>query len=99
MFFQVIKDLRYGPFQVNGLQHMRLLLEYTIRGLFNVELEVLFLSLVSRDKITQTTVQVKIVHENVTLNFIKHISDDDQIVSFRLHSYRSFSRDAMSAYI
>ena len=99
MFFQVIKDLRYGPFQVNDLQHMRLLLEYTIRGLFNVELEVLFLSLVSKDKITQTTVQVKIVHENVTLNFIKHISDDDQIVSFRLHSYRSFSRDAMSAQI
>ena len=99
MFFQVIKDLRFGPFQVNGLQHMRLLLEYTIRGLFNVKLEVLFLSLVSRGKITQTIVQVKKAPENVTFNFIKHISHDDQIVSFRLHSYRSFSRDAMSAHI
>ena len=34
----------------------------------------------------------KIAPENVTLNFIKHISHDDQIVSFRLHSYRSCSR-------
>ena len=32
---------------------MRLPLEYTIRGLFNVELKVVFLSLVSRGKITQ----------------------------------------------
>ena len=93
VFFQVIKDLRFGPFQVNGPQHMRRLLKYTIRGLFNVKLEVLFLSLVSRGKITQTIVQVKIAPENVTLNFIKHISRDDQIVSFRLHSYRSCSRD------
>lgn len=51
------------------------------------------LSLVSRGKITQTIVQVKIAPENVTLNFIKHISRDDQIVSFRLHSCRSCSRD------
>ena len=58
-----------------------------------MKLEVLFLSLVSRGKITQTIVQVKIAPENVTLNFIKHISRDDQIVSFRLHSYRSCSRD------
>ena len=93
VFFQVIKDLRFGPFQVNGPQHMRRLLKYTIRGLFNVKLEVLFLSLVSRGKITQTIVQVKKAPENVTLNFIKHISRDDQIVSFRLHSCRSCSRD------